>query len=50
MVQHLVVLKPFLTFVRGDIIADAETVRTILETEYKKFITKVDQQTNVSKG
>lgn len=41
MVQHLVVLKPFLNFVRGDIIADAEKIREVLDTEYRKFITKV---------
>jgi len=41
MIQHLVVLKPFLNFVRGDVIAEADTISTILDTEYKKFITKV---------
>ncbi len=41
MVQHLVVLKPFLDFVRGDVITEAEKIRQILDTEYRKFITKV---------
>jgi len=49
MIQHLVVLKPFLGFVRGDIISDAEKIHDVLTTEYKKFITKVAQPT-VSKG
>ena len=41
MVQHLVVLKPFLNFVRGDVIAEADKISKILDTEYRKFITKV---------
>jgi hypothetical protein len=41
MIHYLVVLKPFLNFVRGDIIADAARIGEILDTEYKKFITKV---------
>jgi hypothetical protein len=41
MTHHLVVTKPFLNFVRGDIIAEAMKVSEILSTEYKKFVTKV---------
>ena len=41
MIKHLVVLRPFLDFVRGDIIADAGKITEILGTEYRKFITKV---------
>jgi hypothetical protein len=41
MANHLVVLKPFLNYVRGDMIADASKVREILSTEYKKFVTKI---------
>jgi hypothetical protein len=41
MTHHLVVTKPFLSFVRGDIIADATKISEILSTEYKKFVTKV---------
>jgi len=49
MTHHLVVLKPFLNFVRGDIIAEAAKVGEILSTEYKKFVTKVVPATT-SKG
>jgi hypothetical protein len=41
MAHHLVVIKPFLSFVRGDIIADAGKIGEILSTEYKKYVTKV---------
>ena len=41
MMHHLVVTKPFLKFVRGDIITDTVTTRDILATEYRKFVTKV---------
>jgi hypothetical protein len=41
MTHHLVVTKPFLNFVRGDIIADFTKISEILSTEYKKFVTKV---------
>ena len=41
MTHHLVVTKPFLGLVRGDIIADAAKITEILSTEYKKFVTKV---------
>ena len=41
MTHHLVVIKPFLSFVRGDIIADAAKITEILSTEYKKYVTKV---------
>jgi hypothetical protein len=38
--HHLVVTKPFLGHVRGDIIADATAVAEILATEHRKFVTK----------
>jgi hypothetical protein len=41
MAQHLVVLKQFLNFVRGDIITGADKIHDILTSEYRKFITKV---------
>jgi hypothetical protein len=49
MTHHLVVTKPFLSFVRGDIIADASKVSDILSTEYKRFVTKFAPPTT-SKG
>ena len=49
MISHLVVTKPFLTFVRGDIIADATKIGEILATEYKKFVNKVAMP-HASKG
>jgi hypothetical protein len=49
MTSHLVVTKSFLTYVRGDIIADATKIGKILSTEYKKFVTKVAVP-NTSKG
>ncbi len=41
MTLHLVVLKPFLGYVRGDIIADAAKIAEILVSDYKKFVTRV---------
>lgn len=49
MTHHLVVMKPFLNFVRGDIIAEATKVGEILSAEYKKFVTKI-APTTTSKG
>jgi hypothetical protein len=49
MTHHLVVTKPFLNFVRGDIIADGTKISEILSAEYKKFVTKVASP-NTSKG
>jgi hypothetical protein len=49
MVHHLVVGKQFLGFVRGDVIADATKVYEILESEYKKFVTRVIAP-NIPKG
>jgi hypothetical protein len=34
-------MKPFLNFVRGDIIADATKVGEILSAEYNRFVTKI---------
>jgi hypothetical protein len=45
MTHHLVVTKPFLNFVRGDIISEATKISDILSTEYKKFVTKVASPT-----
>ena len=41
MIHHLVVTKPFLDFIRGDIIADVTKVAEILSGEHRKFVTKV---------
>ena len=41
MIHHLVVTKPFLNFVRGDIIADATKAMHVLAGEYRKFVTKI---------
>jgi len=41
MTLHLVATKPFLGFVRGDIIADAAKVNEILASDYKRFVTRV---------
>ncbi len=41
MINYLVVTKPFLNFVRGDIISDAAKMGEILASEYRKFVTKV---------
>ena len=49
MTHHLVVMKPFLHYIRGDIIADATKVGEILSAEYKKFVTKI-APTTASKG
>jgi hypothetical protein len=49
MTHHLVVTKPFLNFVRGDIIAEATKISEILATEYKKFVMRVSMPTT-SKG
>jgi hypothetical protein len=47
--HHLVVIKRFLNYVRGDIIDDANKVTEILATEYKKFVTKITPP-NAPKG
>jgi hypothetical protein len=49
MTHHLVVTKPFLNFVRGDIIVDVLKVDEILTSEQRKFVTKVALPTT-SKG
>jgi hypothetical protein len=49
MTHYLVVTKPFLKFVRGDIIADPAESRGILASEYGKFVTKVAAH-NTSEG
>jgi hypothetical protein len=49
MAHHLVVTRPFLKFVRGDVIADASKIIEILSTEHKKFVLKVGLPTT-SKG
>ena len=41
MTHRLVVTKPFLDFVRGDIIVDAAKTIEILAGEHQKFVTKV---------
>ena len=49
MTQHLVVTKPFLNFVRGDIITDTVKVGQVLATELKRSVTIVTAP-NPSKG
>ncbi len=41
MLHYLVVIKPFLHYVRGDVITDKSRVSDILAGEYKRFATKV---------
>jgi hypothetical protein len=41
MTLHLVVTKPFLGFVRGDVIADAAKINQILACAYKKSVARV---------
>lgn len=41
MATHLVVLKPFLQFVKGDVITNADQVRDILLSDHQKFVLKV---------
>jgi hypothetical protein len=41
MINHLVVTISFLNYVRGDIIADATKIDEVMDTEYRKFVTKV---------
>jgi hypothetical protein len=41
MTHHLVVTKPFLNYMRGDIIADMMTTSNILESEHSRFVTKI---------
>lgn len=47
--HHLVVTKPFLDYVRGDIIDDMNKVSEILAAEYRKFVTKAAPQ-NIGRG
>jgi hypothetical protein len=49
MTHRLVVTKPFLNFVPGDIIVDAAKTSEILAGEHRKFVTKVVAPTT-SKG
>jgi hypothetical protein len=49
MTHHLVVTKPFLNYVRGDIIVDVLKISEILASEQKKFVTRVALSTT-SKG
>lgn len=49
MTLQLVVTKSFLKYVRGDIIADAQKVRDLLTTDYRRFVTRITQPT-ASKG
>jgi hypothetical protein len=49
MTPHLVVIRPFLNFVRGDIITDSAQIAEILKAEYTKFVTRI-APSNASKG
>jgi hypothetical protein len=41
MTLHLVATRPFLGFVKGDIIDDVIKVREILDSDYRKFVVRV---------
>jgi hypothetical protein len=41
MANHLVVTRPFLNFVRGDLVTDPAKVAEILEGDHRRFVTKV---------
>jgi hypothetical protein len=41
MTLQLVVTKPFLGFVKGDVIADAAKIAEILASDYKRSVTRV---------
>jgi hypothetical protein len=41
MKYHLVVVRRFLNYVRGDIISDAAKIAEIQSTEHRKFVMKV---------
>jgi hypothetical protein len=47
MINHLVVTKPFLNFVRGDVIADETKATHVLAGEYRKFVTKIATSSTV---
>lgn len=49
MMYHLVVMKSFLQFVRGDVIRDATIVADVLAGEHKGFVTKITVP-NTSEG
>jgi hypothetical protein len=41
MTHHLVATRPFLAYVKGDIIDDVAKVREILDSDYKRFVVRV---------
>jgi hypothetical protein len=41
MIDYLVVIRPFLNFVRGDVIADVGKIGEIMAAEYKRFVIKI---------
>jgi hypothetical protein len=41
MTFHLVATRPFLGYVRGDIINDVAKVNEILASDYRRFVVKV---------
>jgi hypothetical protein len=41
MTLHLVVIKPFLGFTRGDIIADVAKIQDIMSSDYKRCVRRV---------
>lgn len=49
MTFHLVATRPFLGYVRGDIIADVAKINQILGSDYKRFVVKVTSSA-ASKG
>jgi hypothetical protein len=41
---HLVVVKPFGNFSRGDIVTDATRIAAILRSEYTRWVVRVARQ------
>jgi hypothetical protein len=40
MAIHLAVVKPFLTYRKGDVISDQDQIQGILASEHKAYVTK----------
>lgn len=41
MPSHLIVLKPFLNFAKGDVISNADQVREILGSDHRRSVLKI---------
>jgi len=44
--MHLVVVKPFERFLRGDIICDPPSIATVLSSEHARSVVRVSAQTS----